>query len=84
MIDLRARRERDARRDETDVARCNIYTVTTTFERRDVVTFFFRKKEETKIKGQMMVMEPPLREICSRKIKDTATAYVPETAPKGS
>jgi hypothetical protein len=32
----------------------------------------------------MMVMEPPLREICSRKIKDTATAYVPETAPKGS
>ena len=81
---MRARRERDATRDETDVARCNIYTVTTTFERRDVVTSFFRKKEETKIKGQMMVMEPPLREICSRKIKDTATAYVPETAPKGS
>ena len=84
MIDLRARRERDARRDETDVARCNIYTVTTTFEQRDVVTCFFRKKEETKIKGQMRVMEPPLREICSRKIKDTGTAYVPETAPKCS
>ena len=79
--------ERDAnvtRRATRRTSHAVIYTVTTTFERRDVVTSFFRKKEETKIKGQMMVMEPPLREICSRKIKDTATAYVPETAPKGS
>ena len=33
---------------------------------------------------QMMVMLPPLSEICSRKMSDTATAYVPETAPNGS
>ena len=42
------------------------------------------KRAEDRIDHQMMVMEPPLREICSRKIRDTATAYVPETAPKGS
>jgi hypothetical protein len=32
----------------------------------------------------MIVIEPPFREICSRKMSETATAYVPLTAPNGS